>query len=238
MALTAVPPLCIIGWASPLLSAGVLFPNSAWFGIAAALALPGLLIHKRTRLVALVVASAASVFLNIHVKEVRRPTGWVGEMTRIHRPRKADDLADFAIEEQLQHAAQSSGSKVLVFPEGAVRRWTDATDAFWAPAVSDAGKTLLIGAGEPIPGSARYYNSVVIVGDHARPDLPSADSCPRRDVESVPTAGRSGAKPPWPRYRRCRRPARGHPHLLRATADLAHAALRHRKADDSNSDLE
>jgi hypothetical protein len=32
-----------------LLAAGVLFPNSAWFGISATLALPGLLIYKRTR---------------------------------------------------------------------------------------------------------------------------------------------------------------------------------------------
>jgi hypothetical protein len=169
MVLTALPPLCIIGWASPLLSAGVLFPNSAWFGITAVLAIPGLLIHKKTRLVILVVASATSIFLNIHAKETTIPTGWVGEMTRIHRPRKADDLADFAIEEHLQRAAQSSRAKVLVFPEGAVRRWTEATDAFWAPTVSHAGKTLLIGAGEQIPDSARYYNSVVIVGDHAGP---------------------------------------------------------------------
>jgi hypothetical protein len=128
--LTAVPPLCIIGWASPLLSAGVLFPNSAWFGITAALAIPGLLIHKKTRLIALAVASAASIFLNIHAKQTTIPNGWVGKMTQIHRPRKADDLADFAIEEQLQRAAQSSRAKILLFPEGVVRRWTDATDAF------------------------------------------------------------------------------------------------------------
>src|SRR6202163_2486622 len=32
--LTAMPPLGIIGWASPLLSAGVLFPGSKWFGLA------------------------------------------------------------------------------------------------------------------------------------------------------------------------------------------------------------
>src|SRR6266436_3389130 len=32
--LTALPPLGIIGWASPLLSAGVLFPGSKWFGFA------------------------------------------------------------------------------------------------------------------------------------------------------------------------------------------------------------
>jgi apolipoprotein N-acyltransferase len=169
VALSAVPPICIIGWASPLLSAGVLFPNSAWFGIAATLALPGLLVHKRTRSIALVIAGAASVFLNTEVKQIRNPTGWAGQMTQIHRQRKADDFADFAIEERLQHAAHSSGARVLVFPEGAVRRWTDATDAFWAPAVADPRKSLLIGAGQPIPGSARYYNSVVIVGDRPRP---------------------------------------------------------------------
>ena len=131
---------------------------------------PGLLIHnKRTRTIALLVAGAVSLFLNAQVKHQQFPNGWTGEMTRIHRPRKADDVADLAIEEQLQQAAQSSGAKVLVFPEGAVRRWTDATEAFWAPVVADAGKTLLIGAVQPIPGSARYYNSVVIIGDHARP---------------------------------------------------------------------
>src|SRR3984893_18592513 len=32
--LTAIPPLGIIGWASPLLSAGLLFPGSKWFGLA------------------------------------------------------------------------------------------------------------------------------------------------------------------------------------------------------------
>ncbi len=193
VALAAVPPLCIIGWASPLLSAGVLFPHSGWFGIAAALALPGLLIHKRTRTVALLVASAASLFLNTQVKQLRRPNGWQGEMTRIHRPRKADDLADLAIEEQLQQAAQSSGAKVLVFPEGAVRRWTDATEAFWAPAVADAGKTLLIGAG---PANPRLCSLLQLRGHRRRPRpsrLPSADSRSRWDVESVPSAGRSGS---------------------------------------------
>jgi apolipoprotein N-acyltransferase len=169
VALSAVPPICIIGWASPLLSAGVLFPDSAWFGIAAVLALPGLLIHKRTRTITLVATGAVSLFLNIQLKHLRIPTGWQGEMTQIHRPRKANDLADFSIEEQLQRVARTSSSKVLVFPEGAVRLWTDATDAFWAQAVSEVGKTLLIGAGQPIPGSTNYYNSVVIVGDHARP---------------------------------------------------------------------
>jgi apolipoprotein N-acyltransferase len=167
--LTTVPPLCIIGWASPLLSAGVLFPNSAWLGITAVLALPGLLIHQRTRLITLLLASAASLLLNAQAKQFRAPTGWEAEMTRTQQQLRADDPAGFAIEEQLQRTAQESRARVLVFPECAVRRWTDATDAFWAMTVSNKTKTLLIGAVQPIPGSDRYNNSVVIVGEYARP---------------------------------------------------------------------
>jgi len=112
---------------------------------------------------------ATSLLLNAQVKPVMAPSGWEAEMTRIRR--QVDDFADFAIEERLQRAALSSHARFLVFPEGAVRRWTDATDFFWATAVSHAGKTLLIGAGQPIPGSSRYYNSVVIVGEHPRPPI-------------------------------------------------------------------
>ena len=90
-------------------------------------------------------------------------------MTRIQRPAKADDPADLRIEEQLQHTALSPRARFLVFPEGEVRRRADTTDVFGATEVSDAGRTLLLGAGQAIPGSSRYHNSVVIVGEHPRP---------------------------------------------------------------------
>jgi len=171
IAITAVPPLCIVGWASPLIAAGVLFPNTGWLGLAAVLALAGLLLRKGARVITWLSAAATSLLLNAQVKPLRAPSGWEAEMTRIHRQAKADDFADFAIEERLQRAALSSHARFLVFPEGAVRCWTDATEVFWATAVSDAGKTLLIGARQPIPGSSRYYNSVVIVGEHPRPPI-------------------------------------------------------------------
>jgi hypothetical protein len=47
---------------------------------------------QEARLTSVLAAGVASLFLNIQVKQVRRPTGWVGEMTRIHRQRKADDF--------------------------------------------------------------------------------------------------------------------------------------------------
>ncbi len=94
-------------------------------------------------------------------------------MTRIHRPREADDLADFAIEEQLQHVAQSSDSLVLVFP----CCLPVVAAGLMPPTHSGArqsrmpGKTLPITSGEPIPALLGTGNSVIIIGDHARPDF-------------------------------------------------------------------
>jgi apolipoprotein N-acyltransferase len=61
-----------------------------------------------------------------------------------------------------------SQARFLVFPEGAVRHWTEATDAFWSPALAGTPKTVLLGAGRAIPGSSQYYNSVVILGKEPR----------------------------------------------------------------------
>lgn len=166
--LSAVPPLCIVGWASPLASAGVLFPGSAWFGIAAVAALPGLLIHRTTRIAGLLAATTASFILNAGSKTIDIPKGWEAEMTRIHRSRERASLDDFFIENRLQRIVKQSQADFLVFPEGAVRHWTEATDAFWSPALDGTPKTVLVGASQPIPGSSQYYNSVVILGKERR----------------------------------------------------------------------
>lgn len=128
--LSAVPPLCMVGWASPLVSAGVLFPGSAWFGIAAVAALPGLFIDRRTRIVALLAASIVSIVLNAGSKPTNVPMGWESEMTHIHRSHQEASLSDFFIEDRLQRIVSRSQARFLVFPEGAVRHWTEATDAF------------------------------------------------------------------------------------------------------------
>jgi hypothetical protein len=77
--LSVLPPLCIVGWASPLVSAGVLFPNSAWLGVMATLALPGLLLERRARVGAVVAAGAAAWFLNAHAKQISPPETWEAE---------------------------------------------------------------------------------------------------------------------------------------------------------------
>ena len=161
---SAVPPLCMVGWGSPLVSAGVLFPGSAWFGIAAVAAIPGLLIHRPTRIVGLLAVTAAGIILNARSKPINIPTGWEAEMTHIHRSRQEASVNDFFIEDRLQRMVMQSQARILVFPEGAVRQWTEATDAFWSPVLDGTPKTVLLGAGQVIPGSSQYYNSVVILG--------------------------------------------------------------------------
>lgn len=53
-----------------------------------------------------------------------------------------------------------------MFPEGAIRRWTTATAEFWSGAITGSGKTLLVGAGTPLPGTRLYNNSIVILSEN------------------------------------------------------------------------
>jgi apolipoprotein N-acyltransferase len=168
MVASAIPPLCIVGWASPLAAAGVLFPATAWLGLLAVLVLPGFLIHEGTRVMATLTAVATSLALNAQTKPLPIPNGWEGEATHIQRQAYRGDLTDLNIEEGLQRRVVRSRADFLVFPETAVRRWTEATEAFWMPTISGAGKTVLIGAVQPIHGSSRYHNSVIIFGKNAR----------------------------------------------------------------------
>lgn len=113
-------------------------------------------------------AGTASLVLNAQAKPLPPPRNWESETTHIHRPRAGNDLAEFNIEQHLQSVALSSRRAVLVFPEGAVRHWTAATDAFWEAALAGSGKTLFVGAAEPIPGSPQLHNSVIVVGDRRK----------------------------------------------------------------------
>jgi apolipoprotein N-acyltransferase len=116
-------------------------------------------------------AATASIILNAGSKTIDIPKGWEAEMTRIHRSRQQASLTDFFIEDRLQRIVMQSQARFLVFPEGAVRRWTEATDAFWSRALDGSQKTVLLGAGQAIPGSSQYFNSVVIFGKEPRENV-------------------------------------------------------------------
>jgi apolipoprotein N-acyltransferase len=163
-----VPPLCIIGWASPLTAAGVLFPGTGWFGIVGVLALIGSLrvCPRPVIFAAAVLATAANI---VYHGDPAPPPGWEGVNTSFDSigSDTADPVSAYQAAEWLQQRALESKAKVIIFPETVVPRWTEATEIFWEQtlaALAASGKTVVIGAGLPIPCSTRYENAVLIRG--------------------------------------------------------------------------
>jgi hypothetical protein len=168
--LTALPPLGIIGWASPLLSAGVLFPGTAWLGLIGTLALLPFLVRfpKRTATTVAFVALAAN---GLH-KPPSPPQGWQAINTQFGGAGQGDPdfVAEFLSSEQIQASIAQSHAQVLVFPEHVVTQWTEATEAFWHESLHNLAArhaTLIIGAGLPRTPRSNgksghtYYNVVI-----------------------------------------------------------------------------
>lgn len=171
--LTALPPLGIIGWASPFLSAGVLFPGSAWLGVIGTLALLPFIARfpMRTATIVALLALTANGFY----KPPSPIVGWQAINTQFGGAGQGDSdfLSEFYSSEQIQRTIQQSDAQVLVFPEHVVTQWTEATEAFWRESLNRLAQrhaVLLIGAGLPrsrgprfVHGN-RYYNVLIAKG--------------------------------------------------------------------------
>jgi len=168
--LTALPPLGIIGWASPFLSAGVLFPGTAWFGLIGTLAvLP--LIGRFPVQTATIVALFALI-ANGFYRPPSPPVGWQAINTQFGGAGQGDPdfLSEFISSEQIQRTMTQSNAEVLLFPEHVVTQWTVATEAFWHDSLDNLAArhtTLIIGAGLPqtrrpsVTAGHGYYNAVI-----------------------------------------------------------------------------
>ncbi|MGI9074274.1 MAG: hypothetical protein ACR2JB_23840 [Bryobacteraceae bacterium] len=152
---TVVPPIGLIGWASPLTATGFIFPGTAWIGLLIFAVLCGWMssaLAART-LVAALALLATSAHLNF-AGDPTPPTGWEGVNTcfgAIAHGATAP-VSEYAAAQWIQDRARSSRAQVIVFPEMVVPRWTEATDLFWQPTLatlSASGKMIALGAGLP-----------------------------------------------------------------------------------------
>ena len=171
--LTALPPLGIIGWASPLLSAGVLFPGTAWLGLIGTLAL--LPLSARFPMWTVTIVVLASLATNCLYKPPAPPADWEAINTQFGGAGQGDPdfLSEFLSSERIQATIAQSNAQVLLFPEHVVTRWTEATEAFWHDSLDNLAArhaTLVIGVGlprarrsSPSAGHA-YYNAVLARG--------------------------------------------------------------------------
>ncbi|OYW12933.1 MAG: hypothetical protein B7X34_01215, partial [Acidobacteriia bacterium 12-62-4] len=155
--LSAIPPIGIIGWASPLTAAGFLYPGTGLAGLAAT-AITEAIWPVNPKIIAAAILTANLLYL------APAPS------TGIQALNTADSPDTFQKEESARQAVHNSTTSLTILPEGAVRRWTEATDAFWSDTIDHletTKRTALIGAGRPIPDSEEFNNSVLTIG--ARP---------------------------------------------------------------------
>lgn len=169
----AVPPLGIIGWASPILSAGVLFPGSKWLGLAIIIAF--VVVFPFRRAASVTCLAFCAVFFQFHYTRPPVPSGWEAVNTNFGGAGQGDP--DFETEynthQSIQTTIRESHAAVLLFPEHLVTRWNESTNAFWeetlAPLAGDH-RTVLIGAGINPPGGRpfsrnRYLNVILARGE-------------------------------------------------------------------------
>lgn len=163
LVLTVVPPLGIIGWASPLTAAGVLFPGTAWLGLAVGAVSGGALVIRPPAAAAVLVMASVTCNL-VFSRDARALPGWEAVNTTFGgiAHGSSSPIAEYEAAEWIQRRALASESKVLVFPETAVPTWTPATDEFWQQTLDtlrSSGKLILVGARTARPVPSRSVGS-------------------------------------------------------------------------------
>lgn len=159
MLVMSVPPFGIVGWASPLTAAGVLFPGMAWLGLG--LCFGGLLALTTSRwpvplaiMVVLWVASAAMW------AAPTAPPGWIGIDTHF---RGVDgQYAGYGQERQtiaLVRAALARGAKKVLLPESALGIWTPTVEHRWVDALR--GSNAIVVGGAVVVDDTGYDNVMI-----------------------------------------------------------------------------
>lgn len=153
--LSALPPIGLVCWASPLVSAGILFPGTGLIGLAATAVVPAIFPFWPKSVTALALVANLT-------------NGPIPPPADIQAVNTQDSPDFFQKEEEVRFAVHSAQSRLLILPEGAVRRWTEATEAFWAPTMEHlkaTHRTAIVGVGLPIVNSQEFRNGVVVIGD-------------------------------------------------------------------------
>ena len=170
---SAVPPLGLIGWGSPLVAAGLFFPRTGWIGLGFLLILYGFAVTwQRFRLALFFVALSLTVVLP--VVDVAPPTNWIGIDTEFGR--LASGSADF--DEQYQRERQVfaellrkrrnrefSRVDVVLLPETLIGRMNPTTQKRWRDFLYHLDDKKVFIAGAEIPKGRKYDNVMIAFND-------------------------------------------------------------------------
>ena len=188
--LTVVPPLGLIGWASPVTAAGCLFPGTGWFGVLAVMIAVGSLASFPRAAVPLVALLAGAANLGYSAPE--KQLAWAGIDTHFGgiSHEQATALQQLQVAEAIQRDALASPARVVVFPETVVANWSLATDAFWSQTLwklRESGKTIIVGSKIDSPAPATRFTAQDFAASVAI--LRAEASFPKPQVAPSPAAG-------------------------------------------------
>lgn len=172
-----VPPIGLIGWASPLYAAGVILPGSRWLGVAAfALLFPLLLAMLRGTRRHFRVAAFISLFICVSLlacfteSTVDSPGRWIGADTyfgKLDRDRnlhRQSLLRAAAITERVVKAPLDIN--YILLPETITGAWFNASAELWEPVgryLALKKQTVIVGA-EIYDAAMRYDNALIFLG--------------------------------------------------------------------------
>lgn len=170
---SAVPPLGLIGWGSPLVAAGLFFPGTGWIGLGFLLILYGFAATwRRFRLALFFVAFPFTIVLPI--SNADPPANWIGIDTEFGR--LASGSADF--DEQYQRErkvftellrkrrnGEFSRVDVVLLPETLIGRMNPTTQKRWRDFLYHLDDKKVFIAGAEIPRGRKYDNVMVAFND-------------------------------------------------------------------------
>ncbi len=141
---TIVPPLGLIGWASPTAAAGLLFPGTGYVGFALTLLLPGMIISAAEEGIIGLIGLTLLLHL-ISAPPPRMPNGWEAINTNFGPVAhgQADILREYRIGREIHDCVMHSRASVIVFPEAVAADWT-------GELFRDVPKIVLLGATGPL----------------------------------------------------------------------------------------
>lgn len=158
-ALMGLPPLGIVGWAHPLTAAGVLFPGSGWWGVAAAAA--GLVAMTSRWWLATAFALAGFWLWSAATwTSPSLPEGWTGVDLELGQSLGRDGSLhrQFELLDAVKRKA-GAGARVVVLPESALGFWTPTVERLWRDELRGSNVTVVAGAA--IVGHDGYDNVMV-----------------------------------------------------------------------------
>ena len=155
-----IPPLGIIGVASPVMASGFVFPGLGWLGLILTTALPAAVLLFPLRVIT---CTALLVIACNYVAQTNPPKpvpGWESVNTTFQ-------IGDDSFHRLLwvRARAERSTAAVIVFPENVVPNWTAAPDLYWEETerlLVERNQVALIGV--TVPAASHVRNALLIRG--------------------------------------------------------------------------